>query len=536
MKSVRPTTVVLTILVFGSLLAGHFWAQGIALNQPFPTDLAVTPEGKLAILYGPDMVVGNSDGQVTYSLSSMGVGEGAGGLAFNDDGGVLLGENTDGSTRLFICRPDENQCQPFARTGSYPKRSFAPVYFTNQWYIADTANHRILVFEPDGNLSATLDVGLKYPNQLLVQADSLYVANTNRHEILELIPTEKNSFRRIRHSVEPSTKPFNERWPISVAKLGDYWWILNTKNHLIKGSIHRYSQDWEFVDRIELPEGAEPVRLLAWDDNIYLTDGNTRTIMRFDQEGKELPPLGWTELERLRKEYSDNSSLYNNIAALVWVLFVAALGAGFIIAFRQVRESLPVITADNSGAVDVDDPRIQWLVPNKKFRNNTYVILSLIGLLALAAVIAGGVVIFSKEPSDQRPYVYLLMLMAIFVPVLIVFYFIFRTILGQKIGVMDDWIILSKPRLFGRRETAKGKGRAILHSPTFLCIGDLCISLGNPSLPVFPYGELIDRVYPLLKAGTELTPTQMQVKLFQGGKGLVVLSLILAVLLFIGLR
>ena len=535
MKSLRPTTALLIILVFGGLVGGYLWAKQQDGELPFPTHMASAPGDKLAILYGPDLLLGDNDNQTILSLNNMGVDEGIGGLAFGAEGNLLLGNYVDGRVQLLQCDIEDDRCRPFSISSESPKRSFAPAYFNDHWYVADTAKHRILIFDLDGTLADTLDTGFKYPNQLLVEGDSLFIANTNYHEILQLMPDHKNGYQRIHHSVESSSNPLNERWPISVARLGDYWWILNMDGRLRRGSIHRFSDDWEFVDRIELPANAEPVRMQVWENRLYITDSNTWSVLQYDRDGRQLANLEWGDLGRLQNIYLTKSNYYKTAAALFWVLFVIALGAGFIMAFRQVANSLPVIADADKNDLDVNDPRIHWISPNQKFRKKAYVFLGLMVVLILLIIVSLLATINLEEGIDKNLLLKLCIPLGILASAPFGLYLGLRSLLEQKIGVLNDWIILSKTTLTKKVRVAKGRGPAILHSPTTLCIGQVCIGLGNPSLPIFPYGELVTHLYQLLKTGTELTPTQMQVKVLNGRKGLALLVVILTLVLYLGL-
>ena len=90
--TIKPWAVLLTIVVFGGLLAGIFWAGAQERAQQGPSFLRVGQQGDLHVVFHEKIFRLSPAGRYlnTYSLRDLGVGEMIGGLDFFRNGDVLL--------------------------------------------------------------------------------------------------------------------------------------------------------------------------------------------------------------------------------------------------------------------------------------------------------------------------------------------------------------------------------------------------------------------------------------------------------------
>ncbi|MFL5731650.1 MAG: DUF2298 domain-containing protein [Chloroflexia bacterium] len=184
-------------------------------------------------------------------------------------------------------------------------------------YVADTWNHRIQKFNPDGRFLTTWGsfLSLSDPNSaneankdkrfygprgVAVGPDgSVYVADTGNKRVL-VFDAEGNPKRQIADGASPErvapqypyNKPgeLNEPMGIAVDKSRNVY-VADTNNHRIQkfDSSGKYATSWD------LPQGSwdpgqylEPFLAVDAEGNVYATAPTTKTVLKYSPDGKLL--------------------------------------------------------------------------------------------------------------------------------------------------------------------------------------------------------------------------------------------------------
>lgn len=211
-NNLSTRSIVLILLVFGAILGGWFRASLQAQDFEGAGHMHLDPQGRLYIQVDGRLFQYEADGRFgrAFDLADIGVETPAGDFAFFSNGNILLSlqpytpsfleririlkrqRNTSGEYRqdrresLVRCDLSAKRCSPYGERVLNLNQAFHlyidPLH--DEVYLAEGARHQVRKFDADGREIARLDRGLKFPNQVFVYEGRLYIANTNRHEVL----------------------------------------------------------------------------------------------------------------------------------------------------------------------------------------------------------------------------------------------------------------------------------------------------------------------------------------------------------------
>jgi sugar lactone lactonase YvrE len=204
-----------------------------------PTGIAVAPDGDVLVAdthyhrilrYSPEGALrgsfgreGRCPGEFLYPT----------GIACLPDGTIFVSEY-GGNDRVQVFSPDGRLLRGWGAYGDGPaefKRPQSLALSSDRLYVADAANHRILVFTHDGKPVASWD-GLRYPYGVSVEpGGTILVAEYGRHQVVRFSPDG----RRLGAAGRAGTGPaeFNTPWaaiPIDAARVA----VVDAGNHRVQ--------------------------------------------------------------------------------------------------------------------------------------------------------------------------------------------------------------------------------------------------------------------------------------------------------------
>lgn len=546
-------TIVLILLVFGLILGGWFQARLRMQDFEGASHMHLDPGGRLYIQVGNRLFQYGADGRFgrAFDLADVGVEALAGDFAFFSNGDILLSRqpyapsfleririlkrqrNTSGGYRrngresLVRCDLPAKRCAPFGERAFNLNQAFHlyidPLH--DEVYLAEGARHQVRKLDAAGRETARLDKGLKFPNQVFVHGGRLYIANTNRHEIL-MVDTADKDFGNILARVETEIEDIDTcgaRWPSSMLIVNGELWVNNMNQDMKNGRISIFDAQGSYRKTVPLPASADPIDLKLFQGSVLISDYRNFTVYRVGLDGT---PAGEFPGGALKSYLSGQRARHDFYAALsrglLW-LFWGALAAGFLVAIVQELQSGSIKSLRElgvTGGIDIRNPGIVWISPDPAYRG--YLRLSVILFCGFLLLIGMLCLYTGIQPILKS----LFPLPLGGVTVLFLFYHINT----YKIGVFEDVLILMK----GKRYQA-GRGRQILYGDSHIVIGNITMPMGSAVKSFFPKKQLIEHVYPLLKIGTELNRAQLQMLLIRckDEAMLAMLFLMLALIAFV---
>lgn len=365
-KSISNTTALLLFIIFAALLGLKFWADDKALDFRGPDHMHTDVAGNLYIMIGNQLLKHDNRGTFIkqYDISALGINDYYGDFAFFNNGDILIRrglndigivekykryrrmtnetplEAADEETGLFRCKLDSIECSRFGDGSIDFNRTFH-LYIDNPQeyvYVADSSRHTLRVFNAEGVQIAVDDKGYKFPNQLTILENKLYVADTNHHRIVSIDPGPENFGSEIEsHSIYSNNpevitikqqRQLSQVWPAAFLHTQDLWWVNILNNGMRDGSVYLYNNDWQLLSLLDLPDDADPMDLVLYQDQVLITDLSLSRIYRFDLDGNRLEDF---QSSGLQKIIDDNITTQEQFKHLSY----GALG-GFVVLFAGV--------------------------------------------------------------------------------------------------------------------------------------------------------------------------------------------------------
>jgi hypothetical protein len=525
--TIKPWAVLLTIVVFGGLLAGIFWAGAQERAQQGPSFLRVDQQGDLHVVFHEKIFRLSPAGRYlnTYSLRDLGVGEMIGGLDFFRNGDVLLrsgdsvpnlyeqiliqlrirqpeSESGTSGDRLVRCDLDEMTCQPLAGFAQTFKRSFRiAIDSDDNIFIADTGREALYWLDSGGRKIAGIGSGFRLPNQLLRDDGRIVVTNTNRHE-LTFVPLKKEGFEpesswhRLKVNT-PEARQTRETWPMDLLKVGDEWLVLSQGGNMAFGDVFRFAEDGSYRSRFNLPDEVDPLAIAKLEGDVVVADYAGFRLLRYGDQGEPRGELAVPEIVRYATEVRAARDRFALYQTALWILFATSLVAGFAVAIvdeikrQRNRGALEAERRSQAQARPVqqtprpppDDPDIHWIGTADSVRRHLLTAFLLIGAGGLLMVIAV-MRLVSREVADGPFFVLFFSLLILGVPLVVALVIVRKMLVTIRIGVLREWLIVCD----WRRRVAIGRGDEIVRTPTAISIEGVAVPLGRGK-----YTMLFDR-------------------------------------------
>ena len=174
----------------------------------------------------------------------------------------------------------------------------------------------------------------------MVHDGQLLVADTNNH-VIRSVKAESAAFAESidrKDVVPPVAKSAGQRWPSRFAHVGEQWWVNNMQTNMDQGAIYVFDNDWQYVQRVELPPDADPISILAVDGTVWVSDWKNDVVRTFAPTGQARANLESAGLETIltasreeRRKYTVFS--YGGIGLIV-LLFLGLAVRGYAVSMN----------------------------------------------------------------------------------------------------------------------------------------------------------------------------------------------------------
>ncbi|MBT8066650.1 MAG: hypothetical protein KJO09_05375 [Gammaproteobacteria bacterium] len=370
-SNVHPLVAALVIVMAIVALGIWTWGSGEAANIGGPSELRIDPDGHLYIQIGNQLIEHDSDGAFlrVHDLGDIGVDLFLGSFGFFSNGDILLRRGPDPrsfldnirafqrktnqhslaadtpETGMYRCDLDTKACSVFGEEAIDFKAAHGIFidWLTNDVYIADTTRHVLRKYAEDGAVLAGPIAGFKFPNQLMLFDEMLLVADTNNH-VIRMVDAGISSFgddQGRADVVSAEARAAGQTWPSHFARVGEEWWVNNMRNNMAEGGLYIFDDDWRYVRKAELPRNADPIALVAFDDEVLVSDWNNDRVYRIASNGERLADFESAGLQGLvedAQEARQRFEVYKYLGVLLFALmFGGVLVRGLAVSMSTQR-------------------------------------------------------------------------------------------------------------------------------------------------------------------------------------------------------
>lgn len=556
-QDVHPITALFVILISICLIGFIFWARGETLRVGGPDQVQYDHDGNIFIHIADTLYKFSPDFKhlQKYDLPQLGVYDLVGDFAFFSNGDMLIrrGKYQPGlleSIRRYMRQPDTKeplakldneglyrctlelrQCSAFG-SGHVQQMDFTSAFHlsidpsTDTVYLSDTDRHKLRKFDAEGKQLAVQDKGYKFPNQNMLYDGKLLVADTNHHAV-QVTDSSDDKFGEIlkTHYVTESSLGA-KKWTYSFAHVGGNWWVNNMDGGMSHGAVAIFDNQWRFIEKIQLPQDADPIDFVVLNDRVLITDLNNLRIYQLDYKGQLLHEALPSVLSEKLDALLNTQQNYRKLTVMAIVLFVLFLVMGFVIAIVKGRSQVEpelVLSAEEQN-FSLRDPHIEWISKNKQ-KVRAFQFAMFMPLLAIPLVIA--LFFLGKETAlpENMPYMEIgvILLVMVISPVFL------KKFLAMEIGVLGDILVIKSGK-----DYAVGKGKNIFYSDTYLVIGKQFLPFNMKNM-IFDTQQVIQKVMPLLREATYVKTGQMMNMLLKRQKPQTIVMTFIAVTIIVGL-
>jgi hypothetical protein len=539
-SNVHPLVVVLVLMLTGLAIVTWMWGSGEAASIGGPGELKMDPGGHAFVQIQNALVEHDENGQYlkTHDFDDIGAESFLGSFGFFSNGDILLrrgpdprstGDNVRAFMRLtnehsiepessdaglFRCDLLTDQCARFGETGVDFKAAHGIFvdWKTNEVYISDTTRHVLRKYSSDGVELAGPVSGFKFPNQLLIHNEQLFVADTNNHEIRTVDPSTDSFGEELdRNNVTPEVATNSgQRWPSHFIRVADEWWVNNMRTDMDYGGIYVFDNNWRLNRKLDLPDGADPIALLAIGDEVWISDWYNDKVRRFSKSGEPLTDLESPGLDTILARARDDRRYFDMISYSGVALIVLILSGLGVRAFAVGMSKDEVRKVSHTrGSENLPPEPVLSMEPDPKILSRMRLAARLIALMmiVLAALIGYIVVIYEKPDMGVE---FILPGIGMFSLVLMIGW-VSRSNAGTAIRVDGGLVTL---RDYTGRESSCPI-REVRYDATAIATQDAVVFLGRPPASIYKRSDLDDKLFPRLADAHKASALEMQKILIQ---------------------
>lgn len=241
-------------------------------------------------------------------------------------------------SRVVRCDLQQRQCQPVELAGLDTRRGYRWVRVSDdesEIVVSDASGHRVLVYRRDPitaryALARTEAQGMRFPNQTLQVGDAMWVANTNRHQIVQLRTGPDGKTVGQQHPIaHPDLRP-GRAFPFAMAQdpRGQLW-VLVASVDMQNADLLMMSPQLQPERVIPLAAKQDPNAIALFQQHMLITDMSNFLVRRLDLHGRVLAPFGdadfQAELATARNQATWSRRMPTLLLGSVAVLMLVAL-------------------------------------------------------------------------------------------------------------------------------------------------------------------------------------------------------------------
>jgi hypothetical protein len=233
-------------------------------------------------------------------------------------------------TGLYRCNLETGACRLFGNNAIDFKAAHGIFidWQTDDVYISDTTRHVLRKYSEEGEVLAGPEDGFRFPNQILMFDGQVLVADTNNHAI-QIVDPQSSSFGRPIGRIDvvsAEARAARQIWPSHFVRAGDEWWVNNMRTNMNEGGIYVFDNNWQYLRRVSLPRGADPVSLIVLGNEVLVSDWNNDKVYRFSLAGEHLRDFESAGLDQIVAGAQEERRRFEAYKYLGIVLFAFVLG------------------------------------------------------------------------------------------------------------------------------------------------------------------------------------------------------------------
>jgi len=561
-NNVHPVAAALIILISIVTLSSWLWFTGEAKTLGGPSELSVAPNGHLYIQIQNQLIEHDPFGTfvASHDLNDFDIETVIGGIGFFSNGDLLIRRGQDSrslidtvrafmrvtnqaslvpdapDTGLYRCSLRSKNCNVFGQERFDFKSAFSVFVdpHTDDVYVSDTSRHLIRKYDNDGHATAGPVAGFRFPNQLLMHEGKLLIADTNNHRIQIVDPKTTRFGESISNAkvIPPDAVTNGQRWPNHFVRVRDEWWVNNMSSDMDYGGIYVFDSEWNYLRRIRLPERADPIALIVFNNEVLISDWYGDRVHRISLEGEHLGDFDSAGLTAVVLDSTAQRRHFNLLAwltAFVGIVLLVALavkGTDWSPSTEATSESLAKSSNLNETLVLKPDP-----TNVKKIQSN----LVLARLLLIPFAIAMPVMLFFVELPFNT--LHLLFVSVILVAILLLAERMIRTNLATSIRISKNRIVI----LDHTGHETNATHDSVFFSDSYIAADGAAVFFGHLNTPIYNKEHVLGELSRRLGSAQKISAWTMQKKLVtmrhpQGLITVVSIVLMFAIALFELLR
>ena len=513
-------------------------ARIISLPAPPPISgadtLVITPQDGPLMLKGAELLLHDRSGvsEARLSLANLGVSELSSPMAFDTSGRLLAPGRLSGSPAtdnattnpvppLLRCALAESTCERFPADLENTTVSALVVHAQNSnLFIGDSTNGALLKLSPEGELLARAAMNL--PAKPVLRLNSgLLLVNSPLAAAISVFRYEDTAFGQQLDELLLQPPTPNDTTYAGVRDFiwsAGHWWVLMEVAAGGGAHLHRFDEQWQFVDSPALAQGTNAIALVNWGDRVLVTDPSRIPVQRFNSDGMAEVPLASKALDELVQGQVRHAKLVQLGWRIALALSLLAAIIGLCIGSLHRARNQVYRSCRERGAHPIDkfNDTIDWieLAPDR--------ITGLHRTAIAYAALACGVILgaIGMGASSLQLLAALLVLAGPAIGLLL----LQRSDPGH-IGIHGPELILADHNGLYHL----GAGSRIHWCGPFLMIDDVTVFLGAPFLPAFDPTAVRERVRPATAGAVKVDRKIVRVKLLQSRHPLALAAIAIAV-------
>lgn len=204
-------------------------------------------------------------------------------------------------SHVHRCELKQRRCLPVELADLDTRRS-------NRWVrvssdeseitVSDASRHRVLTYRRDAvtgryTLVRTDAEGMRFPNQTLQVGDAMWVANTNRHQIVQWHAGQGSAAARQEHAIAHADLRPGRTFPFAMAldPRGQLW-VLVARPDMQQADLLIMNERLQPNRVIPLSPKQDPNAIVLFDQHMLLPDMTQFLVRRLDLYGRVLSPFG----------------------------------------------------------------------------------------------------------------------------------------------------------------------------------------------------------------------------------------------------
>lgn len=313
------------------------------MNLVGPTSMAVNKDGQVIVALSDRFVTTDKKGNVieVRNFDDVGITGLVNDVKLLANGDVLVGDG--GSRSLYICDSYLTSCnilQPENMADKYDVGKYHKFYIdrqNQQIVLSDTEKHQLVALNMDGSLSSVLipkSDSLSFPDGVHeLSDDHVLLANSLKHELLDIAITANEAEILNRHSSDNSQAAVNNNLPFEMEQvLGDRWWVALRQNSATNdsSSVVVFDDMFNPVKTLKHEEMISPVKILDIDYSVLIADMYAYKVFSFDHEGDNGYVFGDSDFNSILLDQKSNK-VFNEyirwlaIGAILLTLVIALI-------------------------------------------------------------------------------------------------------------------------------------------------------------------------------------------------------------------